>query len=763
MDADHATTATERRASTRRKGATSKRSSATERRYPPTFVAENERLHVERTDRLKDAAREMSGIADTILQVSARTTAALTHPAVAACTAAAPVRATAAHGQLVTALTRETGLGFAFTGGRVGAAVGGLGRMADRDSLAILVMATSLRLRLAALQIVHPELTQDPKLVRIIDAVNDDRDIEMWRALRALFRHRGAVDGMSRLAPMAVEIFSLKALLDENPLNDHTAWKMASGRGAPTADPLLGVSTKFISRLDRGEGGARPIEMTEYEASSAGARGSLLDFVRNIRMLGNDGRIIIQTITGPDGVERHVVQAPGMRPGGSRNDSPQDLVGAFRATLDDWSTYSGALHSAIADYGIPEGDEVALVGHSAGGSAIMNLAQEETFCGRYRLTNAIAIGSPVDHKVPADPRTQVATITNQHDIVPTLDGTGAGSCYDHHPDWYVVDYTEPFHQFPECHSPSHYLNDLEYRLVEAREHIDEQLAAYHGEVVRTQMYQIYDEPPAPEGFPFLTTPRYNVTTESGSRSVELPITCSDGDGLLAYFAISPRKAAALMEDGSPARPLLIGGRALAAVFAADHRESNLGPYREVVAGIVVHAPWKDGMFVLTDLVRDVDRRGLGIRVIASVVDTEAAHDAHREFWRIPAELGTIDMSLGRQRFRVTLGERQGEDGKAGEGADPLVLGGLLGPGLLSPAYDTVLYTRSGRDVFRATFQVRGRIWGHPGALCKLNAGSSELPLAQTLRRLGLDGARPLACLSTRSHHSKVSGAAVFSL
>ncbi|MBO2453421.1 hypothetical protein J4573_40455 [Actinomadura barringtoniae] len=753
MSADQATT--ERPA--RRKGGrgSSKRSSA--ERHPPAFVAENERRHVEQTDRLKDAAREMSTIADTILQVSARTTAALTHPAMAACAAAAPVRATAAHRQLVTTLTRENGLGFAFSGGRVGAAVGGLGRMADRDSLAILVMATSLRLRLAALQIVHPELTQDPKLVRIIDAVNADRDVEMWRALRELFRHRGAVDGLSRLAPMAVEIFSLKALLDENPLNDHTAWKMASGRGAPTADPLIGVSTWFISRLDRGEGGARPIEMSAYEASSVGARGSLLDFVRNIRMLGNDGRIIIQTITGPDGAHRHVVQAPGMRPGGSRNDSPQDLVGAFRATLENWSTYSGALHSAIADYGIPEGDEVALVGHSAGGSAIMNLAQEETFCGRYRLTNAVAIGSPVDHKVPADPRTRVATITNQHDIVPTLDGTGAGSCYDHHPDWYVVDYTEPFHQFPECHSPSHYLNDLEHRLGEAREHIDEQLEAYHGEVVRTQMYQIYDEPPAPDGFPFLTTPRFDVATESGSGTVELPLTCSDGDGLLAYFTVSPGKAAALMENGSPARPLLIGNRALVAVFAADHRESNLGPYKEVVAGIVVHAPWKDGMFVLTDLVRDVDRRGLGIRVVGSVVDTEAARDAQRQFWRIPAELGDIGLSVGRQRVRVTLGE------KDGEGADPLVLGGFLGPGLLSPAYDTVLYTRSGRDVYRATFQVRGRIWGHPGALCKLNAGTSELPLAETLRRLGLDGARPLACLSARSHHSKVSGAAVFSL
>jgi hypothetical protein len=40
----------------------------------------------------------------------------------------------------------------------------------------------------------------------------------------------------------------------------------------------------------------------------------------------------------------------------------------------------------------------------------------------------------IDFKTPADPRTWVSSITNRHDLIPSLDGQGAGNCFDLHPE-----------------------------------------------------------------------------------------------------------------------------------------------------------------------------------------------------------------------------------------------------------------------------------------------------------------------------------------
>src|SRR5690606_40456871 len=147
------------------------------------------------------------------------------------------------------------------------------------------------------------------------------------------------------------------------------------------------------------EGAALRVTLTGTETARLSTRGSLLGFLGNIRAIGTTGRILIQSVEGPDGVIRHVIQAPGMA-AALDGDSPQDLLGAFSSAVLDSNPYSRALAAAVADYGLPEGAEVALVGHSAGGAAIMNLAQDRRFCARHTVTHAIAVGSPVDFKRP---------------------------------------------------------------------------------------------------------------------------------------------------------------------------------------------------------------------------------------------------------------------------------------------------------------------------------------------------------------------------
>ncbi|HEY3870249.1 MAG TPA: hypothetical protein VGM10_17925 [Actinocrinis sp.] len=717
------------------------------RRPPPRFVSPHERVRHDDVEWHKAVARELSRIAEVVHGVSGNVTALLaaTGPA----SAVTDLRARYPRQRaLVRALTNEEGLGFAFAGGPLGRAGTALGDLLGRSGLAVRFLVASLRMRLAGLQLVHPEMTEDPKLARFIEAVYAHRGFETVQALRTLFKDEGGVHALSSLAPMFSEILCLKALLDRNPFNDTTAWRMATGADVPSAEPFLGVTLRLMTRQDKGPGAARPIEPEPHERAQLASRGSLLGFLRNIALLGNDGRILIQTVRGPDGVERHVVQVPGMRPGVAGNGSPASLVGAFRSLLDKTSAYSGALLAAIEQYGLPDGAEIALIGHSAGGPAAMNLAQDHGFCDRYKVTDVIAVGAPIHQKRPADPGTFVALVANQHDIVPTLDGIDAGSCFDLHPDWYLVDYTEATHQFPECHGVEHYLRDLEHLLAEPREYLDLQLAPYRGEAVRTQLYQTYEHEPRPAGYPFLAVATHRV--QAGGGSVELPVTCAEGDGLIAFFPADRDLVAALARDGSATEPVGFAGRAVVALLVVDHRESSLGRHRQAALGVVVDGPWRSGALPWAALLGRADLRGIGMRVLGMAVTTAAAADAYREVWGFPAARARVDLSLGSLRARAAVAD--GDGGGIG-------FGGLLGPGAPSATRDLVLFSRLARSTMRSQVDIRGHIRMHPGAGLRLGvAGHGGGGLADQVRELGLDGARPLLCLTSRGLQARISGA-----
>ncbi|MEV0197119.1 hypothetical protein, partial [Nonomuraea sp. NPDC050691] len=655
-------------------------------------------------------------------------------------------------------------------GGRPAVLAAALGALAGAESLAVRVLATSLRLRIAAVAVDHPELTGDPMLSRLIEAAAADRDLEAVRALRALLRDRGAVRVLSQLAPVFGEVLALRALLDENPLNDATAWLIATGTGYATADPVTGMSNRAVAVLDRGEGAARRVEPAAAESARLATKGSLLGFLGNISVLGTTGRMLIQSVEGPDGVVRHVVQAPGMRAGRPDDDSPQDLLGAFSSAVLAESPYSRALVKAVADYGLPEGAELALIGHSAGGAAVMNLAQDPEFCARHTVTHAVTVGAPVDFKRPADPDTWVASVTNQHDIVPTLDGQGAGGCFDLHPGWYVVDYSDATHLFPLCHSIDRYIANIADDLPEARDHIDERLAPYRGAVVRSQVYRLFDHPPEPEGFPFLTVPTHGVPGPGGR--VELPIRCQDGGALTAYFAADPAVAAALLEGTGLGPAVRIAGHALAVVHAAWNRRTSVGVHRELHVGIVVPGPWRPraplGWY---DLVRGADRRRSGVFLAGSAVDTAVVAALAPRLWGGEPSLLPLEFGLARGIARVAVstagaavtagsggamgaGAAEAAGGASGAGERLLVLGGRLGPGLPVSERDLVGYARAAGTTLRSCVRARGRGLLHPAPRLRLAvAPGSAHPLARLLRDLDLDGARPLLCLSAATRRT----------
>ncbi|MEV4095949.1 hypothetical protein [Streptosporangium saharense] len=692
----------------------------------------------ERAMLLRAAACELVDIGITIREVSSHATVALSESAAPGAVARAPAVAYRAERALIHAVTNDQGLGHALVGGPFGGLAAKLGVMAGGESLTVRVLATSLRLRIAAAAVEHPELGDDPMLTRLVEAAAADRDIEALRALRALLKDRGAVRTLSTLAPIFGEVLALRALLDENPFNDEAAWLIATGRGFASADPITGFGNRAVAVLDTGEGAARRVDLATVEAVRLSQRGSLLGFLRNIGLLGTTGRVLIQSVEDDEGVVRHVVQAPGMRLGLPDDKSPQDLLGAFSSAVLDSSPYSRALIRAIEDYGVPRGEELALVGHSAGGAAVMNLVQDVGFSSRHTVTHVVAVGSPVDFKRPVDPGVWVASVTNQHDIIPALDGQGANTCFDLHPDWYVVDYSDPTHLFPRCHSVEHYIANLADDLPEERERIDDELARYRGRVVRSQAYQLFDRAPCPEGFPFLTVPTYLAETSEGT--VELPVRCQDGGTLTAYFAADPAAAAALLAGTGLGPAVRVGRHALVAVHASWNRRTSLGEYHEVHLGVVVPDPWHPRpLRAWPDLPRSADRRRSGSFLAGSVVDTAAVRALAPRLWGGEPYVMPVEFDLTGGAVRVTVG---GLDDRI------LTLTGSLGPWLPAGDRDLVAYARRAEATLRSCVRTRGLGRVHLAPRVRLAVGRSANPLTGRLRELGLDGARPLLCLST---------------
>ncbi|MFD0266448.1 alpha/beta hydrolase [Streptomyces sp. NPDC127106] len=399
------------------------------------------------------------------------------------------VRGGAAWRTLLRTITDPKGLGWAPRG----RGLAGLGRLVgvftSRESLAVTLAVTGLKARIRAAAVHHPELLGDPDTARVLRAVAEDRQREAVRVFRAILGRKGAERTFALLAPAFADILAWSALTDENPLNDAAGWEVATGRTLTGAEPVLGIGARVWAFLDRGPGRAEPFVPPAGFAERLDTGGTIAGYVRNIDAVGTDGTLLVQQVAGPDGVRRYVVQLAGMS--GLSGDSPQDLLGAVHAVARPATPYSRAVCKALRG-AVPSGCEIALVGHSLGGITAMNLAADRDFCAVYRVTHVVAIGSPVDGKRPADPRTRVCSLVNEHDVVPSLEGRSSVSPYRLPAQFTEFTWTDDTHAFPLCHAAERYAHNLEHDVPGARAHVDAELAPYRGRVTETRLFRLYD-------------------------------------------------------------------------------------------------------------------------------------------------------------------------------------------------------------------------------------------------------------------------------
>lgn len=254
---------------------------------------------------------------------------------------------------------------------------------------------------------------------------------------------------------------------------------------------------------------------------------------------------------------------------------------------------------------------------------------------------------------------------------------------------------------------------------------------------------------------FFDVPRSVHRTATGL--VDLPILYHDASNVIALFDADRGGAEALLAGTGLVPSMVYGNHAVIGLSFYEYRKTSVGVYNEVGTAIFAvprgERVWLGG---LPDLLIEPRRRHVGAWVVDLPVTTEAANAAGRDLWGYPKFVTRIDFRLQGRSFASTVFDPSGT---------PIcALEGDLGLSLPVPALSLMTFTQLAGELVRTPVDVRAPTRLHPRSDLVLRLGESDHRMADHLRTLGLDGARPKAVVSTEHFQSKLwAGSRVRSL
>ncbi len=250
--------------------------------------------------------------------------------------------------------------------------------------------------------------------------------------------------------------------------------------------------------------------------------------------------------------------------------------------------------------------------------------------------------------------------------------------------------------------------------------------------------------------------QYPLTKFQGSEGeIDLPILYFDNSNMIPMFWVDHDKAQAMLEPHALDVVRFAGGKALVAMGFYEYRRTAIGSYNEVGVAIAVTPRGAPRLrFPLLSLFSSLDKPRVGFYVVDLPVTTAAACSAGREVWGFPKFVTTIDFSLQGANFAGVVVDPQSQM--------PMVtLAGRAGWGIPGPLLDLVLYSAHDEKMLRTQVNTRGgaRIC-LPGSI-QLKVSDSDHPMAQRLRTLGLQQAKPAFVSHTHNLQLRLNaGAAI---
>ncbi len=206
---------------------------------------------------------------------------------------------------------------------------------------------------------------------------------------------------------------------------------------------------------------------------------------------------------------------------------------------------------------------------------------------------------------------------------------------------------------------------------------------------------------------------------SDGTEVPLPVRFFDAQCLLASFVTDPERAASLLEGMGLEIAMQEDGLAMTMVACFEYRTTDIGPYNEVCLGVSALAP---GDRIPALYVSDLP------------VTTTLAHRAGREIWGYNKFVAPIDVQGDRKTFVTTL--RDPDD------ALILTLEGARAASIPTPPTDVPTFSMLGRRAIRTIIRTMTPFQLSSGDGFVLKVGESKHPMADNLRTLALNGARP---------------------
>ena len=218
--------------------------------------------------------------------------------------------------------------------------------------------------------------------------------------------------------------------------------------------------------------------------------------------------------------------------------------------------------------------------------------------------------------------------------------------------------------------------------------------------------------------------------------VELPVFCSDGSCVVAFFTCDYVTAVSKLE-GTGLYPVEFSkGKTVATLGLFEYRESSLAPYNEGFLMIAVSPqPKLSYLAKRFEFFKPPKKRKLGFYTLDLPITEELPLVAGREIWGVPKFLADISLNFSNDRFT-------GEILLKGNGENILTLESALNRGMPFTFLDSMVYSNHQDSILKiiSNFNCSVRVFRDKAA--RLKVGSIDHPMAQNLRDLGLDGATP---------------------
>lgn len=251
--------------------------------------------------------------------------------------------------------------------------------------------------------------------------------------------------------------------------------------------------------------------------------------------------------------------------------------------------------------------------------------------------------------------------------------------------------------------------------------------------------------------PFFQVPQHNRKTPEGA--VALPIFYYDTTSVLAFFRARADAVQALLPEGLRLA-VRWGDSTLVGLALYAYRDTSVGAYNEVGVAVPVYCePGGPPLSKWQDLFRRSDERSIGFYIIDLPVTTALANAAGRALWNFPKFVTPIELSLDTRQLHCEVADPEA-------GAPIMRIEGNTRRLLPLPSMDLVLYSQQKGQWLRTLVNTRGGQFLHGTGKVKLTVGGSAHPMAERLRQMGLDGARPLALLSTDTFQSRLNEGAL---